>query len=56
MRFLGASNSEGVATVLRVERRNATLSELRIGEMTRVIPGLPKRNPGLELAYAFSVN
>ena len=34
---------------------NATLSELRLQEMRCLFPGLPKRNPGLELANAFSV-
>jgi hypothetical protein len=34
---------------------DATPSELRLREMKRVFPGLPKRNPGLELANAFSV-
>ena len=28
---------------------------LRLREMSCVVPGLPKRNPGLELANAFSV-
>jgi hypothetical protein len=34
---------------------DATPSELRLREMKRGFPGLPKRNPGLELANAFSV-
>ena len=34
---------------------NATPSGLRIIPQT-LIPGLPKRNPGLELANAFGVN
>ena len=32
-----------------------TLSELDLGEVNLYYPGLPKRNPGLELANAFSV-
>jgi len=36
--------------------RDATPSELRLKNGTRCSPGLPKRNPGLELANAFSVN
>jgi len=34
---------------------DATLSELRRQETAMRFPGLPKRNPGLELANAFSV-
>jgi hypothetical protein len=33
----------------------ATPSELRLREMGCFFPGLPQRNPGLELANAFSV-
>ena len=38
-----------------VNKRRATPSELRLREMRCLFPGLPKRNPGLELANAFSV-
>ena len=48
-------NSEGVASALRFANGGATLSELRLEEMNGSSPGLPKRNPGLELANAFSV-
>ncbi|HYJ85373.1 MAG TPA: hypothetical protein VEW46_04920, partial [Pyrinomonadaceae bacterium] len=34
---------------------DATPSELRLLKMNASFPGLPKRNPGLELANAFSV-
>jgi hypothetical protein len=47
-------NPEGVARLCG-NKRSATLSELRLREMSWVVPGLPKRNPGLELANAFSV-
>jgi hypothetical protein len=47
-------NPEGVARLCG-NKRSATLSELRLREMRWVVPGLPKRNPGLELANAFSV-
>ena len=38
-----------------VNNAGATPPELRLEEMGCVFPGLPKRNPGLELANAFSV-
>jgi hypothetical protein len=41
--------------VLRLAKGDATLSELRLREMNACAPGLPKPNPGLELANAFSV-
>jgi hypothetical protein len=47
-------NPEGVARFCG-NKGSATLSELRLREMSCVVPGLPKRNPGLELANAFSV-
>jgi hypothetical protein len=40
---------------LPAEDGDATLSELRLLEMNACFPGLTKRNPGLELANAFSV-
>jgi hypothetical protein len=40
---------------LPAENGDATLSELRLLEMNACFPGLTKRNPGLELANAFSV-
>ena len=43
---------KGVARFCRNKRR-ATPSELRLREMSCVVPGLPKRNPGLELAKRF---
>jgi len=48
-------NSEGVATDLRFANDDATPSELRVKKLRGVSSGLPKRNPGLELANAFSV-
>ncbi len=39
----------------RPSRLVATLKGLRLGEIKFVLPGLPKRNPGLTLANAFSV-
>jgi hypothetical protein len=47
-------NPEGVAR-FAVTNAGATPSELRLREMGCAFPGLPKRNPGLELANAFSV-
>jgi hypothetical protein len=44
----GVKNASG-------NKRGATPSELRLREMSCVVPGLPKRNPGLEFANAFSV-
>src|SRR6185436_3374144 len=41
--------------VCSVRTPDATLSELRLREVSACSPGLPKRNPGLELANAFSV-
>ena len=52
-RFL--RNSEGVANALPAANVDATPSELRLREMNAYYPGLPKLNPGLELANAFSV-
>ena len=49
------ANSEGVAKILRLRNHDATPSELRLLEMNGVFPGLPRRDPGLELANAFSV-
>jgi hypothetical protein len=43
------------ATLKELRNGDATLSELRLLEMNACSPGLPKRNPGLELANAFSV-
>ncbi|HYJ87013.1 MAG TPA: hypothetical protein VEW46_13215, partial [Pyrinomonadaceae bacterium] len=40
---------------LRLANGDATPSELRLLKMNASFPGLPKRNPGLELANAFSV-
>ena len=37
------------------ETLGSTPSELRLREMGCDFPGLPKRNPGLELTNAFSV-
>jgi hypothetical protein len=37
------------------QAHDATPSELRLRRNEYVFPGLPKRNPGLELANAFSV-
>src|SRR5882672_1350241 len=48
-------NPEKGCAVLRLTNADATPSELRLREMRCVFPGLPKRNPGLELANAFSV-
>jgi hypothetical protein len=48
-------NSEGVAIALHSANVDSTLSELRLREMNGCSSGLPKRNPGLELANAFSV-
>src|SRR5712671_3312114 len=42
-------------TLKELRNGDATLSELRLLEMNACSPGLPKRNPGLELANAFSV-
>ncbi len=50
------TDSEGVAIDHDQTTADATLSGLRLSQMTSVIPGLPKRNPGLELANAFSVS
>jgi hypothetical protein len=47
-------NPEGVA-VLRLTKADTTPSELRLRELRCLFPGLPERNPGLELANAFSV-
>jgi hypothetical protein len=46
-------NPEGIATGLCTW--GATLSGLRVQPKAFVIPGLPKHNPGLELANAFGV-
>ena len=40
---------------LKPTNGDATLSELRLLEINACSPGLPKRNPGLQLANAFSV-
>jgi len=47
--------TEGGRAALQLTNVGATLSELRLREMEWVFPGLPKRNAGLELANAFSV-
>ena len=47
-------NSEGVANALPWACGDATPSELFL-ETIGIYPGLPKPNPGLELANAFSV-
>ena len=46
-------NSEGVATASRLSQRNPF--RVCLLQMGRLFPGLPKRNPGLKLANAFSV-
>jgi hypothetical protein len=48
-------NPERDCAALRFTNAGATPSELRLREMGWVFPGLTKRNPGLELANAFSV-
>src|SRR6266850_456362 len=59
---LGPESSKKFFATLKELRRlsrlptgDATLSGLRLQEMNACSPGLPKRNPGLELANAFSV-
>jgi hypothetical protein len=47
-------NSEGVAKPAS-RNEGATVSGLRLSWVYQRFPGLPKRNPGLELANAFSV-
>jgi hypothetical protein len=48
--------SEGIATGLRSSKRDATFSELRRQLFKVVTSGLPRRNPELEFAIAFSDN
>src|SRR6266850_1402413 len=48
-------NSEGVAMACESADGDATPSGLRLCEMMALSPGLPKRNPGLKFANAFSV-
>ena len=48
-------NPERGCEVLRLTNADTTPSELCLQEMRCLFPGLPKRNPGLELANAFSV-
>ena len=48
-------NPEGIATGLRAVGANP-FRVARSHQMTFVIPGLPKLNPGLKLANTFGVN
>ena len=53
--FADIVRNPGGCAALRLTNAGATPSGLRLREKGCVLPGLPKRNPGLELANAFSV-
>ena len=48
-------NPERGCALCPLKDSDATLSELGFDKCNALVPGLPKRNPGLELANAFSV-